>query len=136
VRKRARSYVFLDFTDRELEVIQFSMGGMRVAEIASCMGSTYRAIESVFTRLYPKAGVHSVAELKEWALENCLDGPTPPDTSETAQVPAPPKKRRGRIRLGRLQRAMGVKRIAGGKRGRPRLTQFDLDRRSDARERR
>lgn len=108
-------------------MIQFRVGGMSITEIAAHMGSTYSAIESVFRRLYPKAGVRSEAELRVWAVENCLDSPTPPDTSENAEVPAAPKKRRGRIRLGRLQRAMGVRRIAGGKRGRPKLTQFDLD---------
>ncbi len=135
MRKRARSYVFLDFTDRELVMIQLSVKGMTTDDLAAHFHTTYDAIDSVFKRLYPKAGIHSRPELKEWAIENCLDSPVPPDTPETAEVPPPPKKRRERIRLGRLQLAMGSKRIARAKRGRPRLTQFGLDRRNAIRAR-
>jgi DNA-binding CsgD family transcriptional regulator len=135
VRKRARSYVFLDFTDRELVVIQYRVSGMTISEIAAHMRSTYSAIESVFKRLYPKAGVHSEAELKEWAVENCLDGPTPPDTPETAEVPTPKVRKRykGQIKMGRLQRAMGEQRLPRWKDGRPRLSQFEVDMRWNAR---
>jgi DNA-binding CsgD family transcriptional regulator len=129
MRKRARSYMFLDFTDRELVMIQLSVNGMTTDDIAAHFRTTYDAIDSVFKRLYPKAGIHSRQELREWAVENCLDFPLPPDTLETAEVPAPKVRKRykGQIKMGRLQRAMGTKRIPRGKPGRPKLSQFDLD---------
>ena len=130
---RARSYVFLDFTDRELLLIQLSVKGMTTDDIAAHLRTTYDAIDSVFKRLYPKAGIHSRLELKEWAIANCLDAPVPLDTPETAEAPTPKVRKRykGQIKLGRLQRAMGPKRIASSS-GRPRLSQLDVDMRWDA----
>lgn len=99
----AKRNVFLNFTDRELRVIECRIHGIRPKAIGALTGVSPHAIRQVTYRIYCKTGLHNLAQLTKWAIENCVDIATP-DTAENAFVPEP-KVHKGKIRLGRIRRA-------------------------------
>jgi DNA-binding CsgD family transcriptional regulator len=99
---------FAGFSERQLEIIQLRTSGVGIAEIAECLGIAKSCVYEAMKVIYRKAGIHDLALLTAWAVENGLDEPLPPETAETREVPRP-KMFKQRIRLGRLRRAYRIK---------------------------
>jgi DNA-binding CsgD family transcriptional regulator len=98
-------FVFQNFTARELKIIEMRTNGASAREIAKEVGAkNHKIIHYSLWRIYKKVGTSNLALLTRWAIENALDVPALPDTEEN-EVVLEPKKRRHRIRLGRIRRA-------------------------------
>ena len=95
---------FAGFSDRQLKMIQLRTSGVGIAEIAKRLGITKQSTYDSMKVIYRKSGIHDLALLTAWAVENGLDEPLPVETEETREVPRP-KVFKQRIRLGRLRRA-------------------------------
>ena len=104
MRKRAKRYVFGDFTDHELTVIRLRTNGVKTPEIAHRMGVPRNTAYSWLWSIYRKAGVDDVATLTRWAMANALDVPLAPERREDLPVPEP-RKHREPIKLGRIRRS-------------------------------
>jgi hypothetical protein len=86
-----------------MRLIQLRVSGLKMTEVAERMGITYSAAHSIAERLYWKAGVRDLAELKRWAFENAMDAPLPPEAPE--DLPKPKVRRtKTRIRMNRIRR--------------------------------
>lgn len=95
---------FAGFSKRQLEILQLRTSGVGITEIAERLGITKQVTYDAMKVIYRKAAIHDLALLTAWAVENGLDEPLPPETTETREVPRP-KVFKQRIRLGRLRRA-------------------------------
>src|ERR1700685_678005 len=99
----SRDRSFLYFTAREIKFIGLLSYGWEHREIAELTGCTMDAVRTLVWRVYPEAGIkHNVATLTRWAIENCLDGPLPPERPEDLPRVEPKAQRKGRIRFNRI----------------------------------
>ena len=109
VSRQPRRYVFLDFTELELKVIELRTSGIRPGEIGLKLGLTRAAVYKVIMAAYRKSGTSNTAQLTRWAWEMGLDVPAPSDTPETAAVIEPKVRKNIPIKLGRIRRAKLVR---------------------------
>lgn len=101
----AKRRFFLNFTDKELEIIRLRTTGVKIREIAQRLGLSTNRTYDLLVSIYRKAGIHDIVLLTRWAIEMGLDQPVP-DTAEN--TPEPEKKRRGtkpKVRMRRIREA-------------------------------
>ncbi|HEY4361905.1 MAG TPA: LuxR C-terminal-related transcriptional regulator [Bryobacteraceae bacterium] len=103
MQEKPRRWALRPYTDKELRVVELRTHGVQPKEIARMLGISRTTVFHRLSSVYRKAGFSDVALLTRWAIANAMDEPAPADTPETAAVPEP-KKRKARIRLGRLGR--------------------------------
>jgi len=95
------------FSERELKIIQLRTNGVKMPEIAAMIGIPKSSGYDSLQTIYQKIGIDDLSLLTRWAIQNGLDEALPPETAETREIVSP-KVYKGKIRLGRLRRAMNT----------------------------
>lgn len=102
--KRGMKWGAMGYSAREMQMIHWCRRGARPRDMALELGITTTYACTLISRIYRKSGAHGAAALAQWAFDNAMDTPLPPETAETLKVPQS-KPRKKRIRLHRLYRA-------------------------------
>jgi|ERR1700733_12567425 len=90
---------FAGFSGRELDVLALFVNGARAPEIAELLGISRQRVHVILNGIYAKTGMREASELKQWAVEYCLN-----ETLAARPPAGMPKVRRQRIKLGRIKR--------------------------------
>jgi DNA-binding CsgD family transcriptional regulator len=94
----------MGYSAREMQIISWCTQGARPKDMALELGITTHYACTLISRIYRKSGAHRTAALRRWAITNAMDVSLPPETEETREI-VPPKRFKGKIKLGRLRRA-------------------------------